>query len=63
MLKTPTTFLNLSKLKAPDTIEIALMYYINDNGKYVFDDEEMHATLDEKVNEISLMINNRQLLN
>jgi phage pi2 protein 07 len=46
-----------------DTIEIPLVYYINDNGKYVFDDEEMHATLDEKVNEISLMINNRQLLN
>ena len=63
MLKTPTTFLNLNKLKAPDTIEIPLVYYINDNGKYVFDDEEMHATLDEKVNEISLMINNRQLLN
>lgn len=63
MLRTPTTFLNLSKLKAPDTIEIALMWYISDNGKYIFDDEEMHAALDEKVNEISLTLNNRHNLN
>ena len=46
-----------------DTIEIPLVYYINDNGKYIFDDEEMHATLDEKVNEISLTLNNRHNLN
>jgi hypothetical protein len=63
MLRTPTTFLNLSKLKAPDTIEITLMYHINDNGKYIFDDDEMHAALDEKVNEISLTLNNRHNLN
>jgi hypothetical protein len=55
--------LNLNKLKAPDTIEITLMYHINDNGKYIFDDEEMHAALDEKVNEISLTLNNRHNLN
>jgi hypothetical protein len=46
-----------------DTIEITLMYHINDNGKYIFDDEEMHAALDEKVNEISLTLNNRHNLN
>ena len=45
------------------TIEIPLVYYINDNGKYIFDDEEMHAALDENVNEISLTLNNRHNLN
>jgi hypothetical protein len=43
--------------KIPTDIDIPLMYYVDDNGKYVFDDEEMHAALDEKVNEISLALN------
>ena len=41
----------------PSEIAIPVTYYIDDDGKYVFDDEEMHDTLDEKINEISLSVN------
>ena len=41
----------------PSEIAVEVMYYIDDNGKYVFDDEEMHDTLEEKINEISLSVN------
>jgi len=45
----------------PFEVSVPLMYYIDDNGKYIFDDEEMHATLDERLNEISLTINGLDL--
>lgn len=45
----------------PFEVPIQLMYYVDDNGKYIFDDEEMHANLDEKLNEISLTINGLDL--
>jgi len=63
MLRTQTTFLNLNILK--QIIEIPLLYHINDDGKYIFDDQEMHETLDERVNEISIAVNrlNKQNLN
>ena len=41
----------------PSEIAVPVMYYIDEDGKYVFDDEEMHDTLDEKINEISLSVN------
>jgi hypothetical protein len=48
---------NLTALMNTSTINEHL------NGKYIFDDDEMHAALDEKVNEISLTLNNRHNLN
>lgn len=45
----------------PFEVSVTLMYYVDDNGKYIFDDEEMHASLDEKLNEISLSINGLDL--
>lgn len=41
----------------PAEIAVPLMYYVDEYGKYVFDDEEMHDYLEEKVNEISLSVN------
>jgi hypothetical protein len=41
----------------PTEIAVPLMYYIDDDGKYVFDDEEMRDYLEEKINEISLSVN------
>ena len=41
----------------PTEIAVPLMYYVDDNGKYVFDDEEMQDYLEEKINEISLRVN------
>jgi hypothetical protein len=41
----------------PSEIAIPVMYYIDDDGKYVFDDDEMLDTLEEKINEISLSVN------
>ena len=49
----------------PSEIAVPVAYHINDDGKYIFDDQEMHETLDEKVNEISISVNrlNKQNLN
>lgn len=41
----------------PSEIAIPVTYYIDEDGKYVFDDEEMLDTLEEKINEISLSVN------
>ena len=41
----------------PSEIAIPVMYYIDDDGKYVFDDDEMLDTLEERINEISLSVN------
>ena len=41
----------------PSEIAIPVMYYIDEDGKYVFDDDEMLDTLEERINEISLSVN------
>ena len=41
----------------PSEIAVPVMYYIDDDGKYVFDDDEMLDTLEERINEISLSVN------
>jgi hypothetical protein len=41
----------------PSEIAIPVTYYIDDDGKYVFDDDEMLDTLEERINEISLSVN------
>ncbi len=51
----------MSNKEIPFEVSIPLMYYVDDNGKYIFDDDEMRAALDEKLNEISLEINGLDL--
>lgn len=41
----------------PSEIAIPVTYYIDEDGKYVFDDDEMLDTLEERINEISLSVN------
>ena len=41
----------------PSEIAIRVTYYIDEDGKYVFDDDEMLDTLEERINEISLSVN------
>ena len=41
----------------PSEIAIPVTYYIDEDGKYVFDDNEMLDTLEERINEISLSVN------
>jgi hypothetical protein len=36
----------------PLTIEIQVCYYLDDNGKYVFDEEEMKEELEQKLLEL-----------